>query len=463
MSDPRAHLTATLAGLVGEGHVLESADDRAPYETDWTGRWSARASLVVRPADTAEVAGVVGACRMAGRPVVAQGGNTGLVGGSVPRGGEVVVNLSRLDSLGAVDTAAGQVTAGAGVTLGALQDHAAAAGFAFPVDFAARNRATVGGMVATNAGGVQVPRYGSMRAQLVGVEAVRADGRVLSRLSGLTKDNAGYDVPGLLAGSEGTLAVVTRARLRLVPALAARVAALVGVDDTAAAVSLTEHLRSRLPTLEAAEVLYADGVELVCAHHGLPAPLASRHPAYLLVECADHQDPTEALLGALSDADHVRDHRVASDRRNREGLWAYRMGQAEAVGAAGVAHKLDVAVPVRSLADFEHAVRARIATAVPGARTVLWGHLADGNLHVNVLPPADAGSEVHEQLDEAVLALVAERGGTISAEHGLGVSRRRWLSLVRDETDVDTMRAVKDALDPEDVLNPGVLFPARKA
>lgn len=461
MSDLDARLTATLAEVVGVSHVLTSADDRAPYETDWTRRWSAPASVVVRPADTTEVAGVVGACRAAGRPVVAQGGNTGLVGGSVPRGGEVVVSLTRLDSVGAVDTAAGQVTAGAGVTLGALQRHAATAGLDFPVDFAARDRATVGGMVATNAGGVQVPRYGSMRAQLVGVEAVRADGRVLTRLSGLTKDNAGYDVPGLLAGSEGTLALVTRARLRLVPTLPLRVTALVGVDDTAAAVSLTERLRSRLPTLEAAEIVYADGVELACAHRELPTPLESRHPAYLLVECADHEDPTDALAGALADAGEVRDHRVTSEPTGREALWAYRMAQAEAVGAAGVPHKLDVAVPVRSLADFEQAVRARITAAVPGARTVLWGHLADGNLHVNVLPPADADSEVHEQLDETVLTLVAEQGGAISAEHGIGVSRRGWLSLARDETDVDTMRAVKDALDPDGVLNPGVLFPAR--
>lgn len=454
-------LATTLADLVGYDHVLTSADHRAPYETDWTRRWSAAASLVVRPADTAQVAGVVGACRAAGQPLVAQGGNTGLVGGSVPRGGEVVVSLTRLDTVEAVDTAAAQVTAGAGVTLGTLQHHAATAGFAFPVDFAARNRATVGGMVATNAGGVQVPRYGSMRAQLVGVEAVRADGRVLTRLSGLTKDNAGYDVPGLLAGSEGTLALVTRARLRLVPALPMRVTALVGVDDTAAAVSLTEHLRSRLPTLEAAEVVYADGVELVCTHRELPAPLTSRHPAYVLVECAGHEDPIDALTAALADASQGREHRVASDHAGREALWLYRMAQAEAVGAAGVPHKLDVAVPLRSLSDFEQAVRARITAAVPGSRTVLWGHLADGNLHVNVLPPGDAGSDVHEQLDETVLGLVAEQGGTISAEHGVGVSRRRWLSLVRDRTDIATMRAVKDALDPDGMLNPGVLFPSR--
>lgn len=452
-------LQAALAEVVGEEHVLTSAEQRSAYETDWTRRWSAPARLVVRPADTSETARVVAACHEAGQPIVPQGGNTGLVGGSVPRGGEVVVSLTRLDDLGPVDAAAGQVTAGAGVTLRALQAHAAGAGLAFGVDFAARDRATVGGLLATNAGGLRVLRYGPMRAQVVGVEAVRADGRVLARMTGLTKDNAGYDLPGLLTGSEGTLAVVTRARLRLVASLPERVAALVAVEGTAAAVAVMTRLRARLPTLEAVEVVYADGVELVRSSHGVELPFTERHPAYLLVECAGHDDPTGALTAALADVEEVRDAAMASDRPGRASLWLHREAHAEAVGAVGVPHKLDVAVPVHALGNFEQAVRARVATAVPGARTVLWGHLAEGNLHVNVLPPDDAGPDVHDTIDEAVLTLVAEYGGAISAEHGIGVSRRRWLPLARDETDVATMRTIKDALDPDGLLNPGALFP----
>src|SRR3954453_10437269 len=239
-----ADLRAALVGAVGDEHVLVDPALTGSYETDWTGRFTGRASCVVPPANTDQVAAVLRACSAAGTPIVVQGGNTGLVGGSVPRGGEVVLSLTRLSHLEPVDAASGQVTAGAGVRLSALQAHARSAGLDFGVDLAARDSATVGGLLATNAAGLRGLRFGGMREQVLGAEMVLADGTVLTRLSGLPKDNTGYDLVTLLAGSEGTLGVITKVRLRLVPQLPARAVALVAVADTAAALSLLARLRS---------------------------------------------------------------------------------------------------------------------------------------------------------------------------------------------------------------------------
>lgn len=447
-------LASDLAAVVGPAHVMSDPELRARYETDWTGRFSGCAALVARPADTGEVAGALRACRAAGAVVVPQAGNTGLVGGGVPRGGEVVLSLSRLTGLEPVDPLAGQVLAGAGVTLEALQAHAREAGFDFAVDYAARSAATVGGMVATNAGGVHVLRYGTMRAQVMGLEAVLADGSILRRLTGLVKDNAGYDLPGLIVGSEGTLAVITRVLLRLVPRLPSRATALIAVDGTQEALDLYIALRERLDSLEALEVFYADGLELVLSHTRASSPFAEDHPAYVLVECAAREDPLDELAAAVDEAGGTRDVAVAQDPRQRGALWALREGHTEAINAAGVPHKLDVSLPLASLAEFERRVRARVEEVAPEAQTILFGHLGDGNLHVNVLGP-DAEDEV---VDEAVLHLVSECDGSISAEHGVGVAKRRWLELTRSPEEIAVMRAVKTALDPDGLLNPGVLF-----
>ena len=439
-------LERELSGIVGREHVLADADVRAPYETDWTGRFHGHARLVVRPRDTEQVAAVVAACSAAAAAIVPQGGNTGLVGGGVPRKGEVLLSLARVADIEPVDEAAAQAVVGAGTTLAALQARLRGSGLAFAIDHAARDSATVGGMVATNAGGARAVRYGPMRAQLAGLEAVLADGRVLTRMSGLAKDNAGYDLPALIAGSEGTLAVVTRVRLRLVPDWPRRVAALFAVDGSADALSLLARLRERLPSLDAAEIMFADGLKLVCAHRRLPPPPPRPAPAYLLVECADMTDPTDALASAAGAHGDVA---VADDTAGRGRLWSYREAHTDAINAAGVPHKLDVAVPLAEVPSFEREVRERV-----GGRVVIFGHLGDGNLHVNVLdrPPDD------EEVDEAVLALVAEHGGSISAEHGVGVAKRRWLGLTRSAEEIDAMSAVKRALDPGGILNPGVLL-----
>lgn len=450
-----SELVKRLTEVVGADHVLTDPGMRASYESDWTGRFTGVALAVVRPADTAQVAGVVRACRDAGVAICVQGGNTGLVGASVPSDGSVLLSTARLRDIGPVDEVSGQVTVGAGVTLAALQQEVRPHGLDVGVDFAARESCTIGGMAATNAGGERVLRYGTMRAQLLGIEAVLPDGTVVSRLAGLPKDNTGYDVVSLLAGSEGTLGVITKLRLRLVPLLPARAVALVAVADTAAAVELVRAVRGQLPTLEAAELFYADGLALVRDKTGMGAPFADEHPAYALVECASQTDPTDALLAALEQVPGVIDATVATDPRGRHALWAYRESHTESINAAGVPVKLDVAVPLTALAEAVAALPDAIASAAPNARTILFGHVNEGNLHVNVLDAVDEG----EAVSDAVLKVVASYGGSISAEHGVGRAKRAWLYLSRSAEEIAMMRSIKDALDPDGLLNPGVLLP----
>lgn len=453
-------LRRALVDVVGRDHVLSEPDLTAGYDSDWTGRFRGQGAAVVRPADTGEVAAVLAELNRSGHPVVAQGGNTGLVGGGVPLHGEVVVSLRRLDTIGEVDRLASQVTAGAGVTLAALDAEAAGAGLAFGVDLAARDSATVGGMVATNAGGLRMLRYGGMRAQVAGIEAVLAPGTVISHLGGLTKDNTGYDLGGLLAGSEGTLGIVTRARLRLVPRLPARTVALLGFPATEPALEVLAHLRRRLPgTLEAAELFFADGVDLVCGHLGIRPPFATAWEAYLLVEVAAATDPTDELAAAVVEctASAAADSAVESDTVGRARLWRYREAHTEAINAAGVPVKLDIALPSAKLAGFVPRVRERLEGAVPGSRSILFGHAGDGNLHVNVLDVATA--ERAAAAEDVVLCLVAAWGGSISAEHGIGTAKRPWLHLNRTPEEIAAFRSLKLALDPGGILNPHVLLP----
>ncbi|MBO0867483.1 MAG: FAD-binding oxidoreductase [Micromonosporaceae bacterium] len=462
-------LEAALRAAVGASQVLVDPELRAPYETDFTGRFTGTARCVVRPAGTAEVAEVLRACAAEGAPVVIQGGNTGLVGGGVPAGGEVLLSLARLAELEPVDQAAGAVTAGAGVRLAGLQAHARTAGLDFGVDLAARSAATVGGLVATNAGGIHVLRHGSMRSQVTGVEAVLADGTVLTRLAGLAKDNTGYDLSQLLTGSEGTLAVLTRVRLRLVPLAAQLAVALVGVAGTKEALDLLAVARQRLPSLQAAEICYADGLALVREHNRLPAPFRELHPAYAVLECAGTSpaasaagsasagtDPMDELLEALADAPAVLDATVAADSAGRARLWAYRESLTEAVNAAGVPVKLDVCVPPGALPGVVAALPETVAGVEPAARTIVWGHLNEANLHINVL----GAQQRAEQVTEAVLRLVAANEGSISSEHGVGRAKARWLPLSRSPAEIAAMRRIKQALDPAGLLNPGVLLPA---
>jgi FAD/FMN-containing dehydrogenase len=449
-------LLAALREIVGEHHCLTDPSLCASYETDWTRRFHGEALAVVRPGSTEEVAQVLVACSAAGVGVVPQGGNTGLVGGSVPRGGEVVLSLLRLNQIEDVDRVAGEVTAGAGATLATVQEAARAAGWEVGVDLGARDSATIGGMVATNAGGVNVLRHGSMRSQLLGFEAVLADGTILSRLPGMPKDNTGYDLGGLLAGSEGTLAVITRTRLRLVPPLRHRAVCVIGLADASAAVAAASELRRRLGSILALELFTDAGLELITRHTSAGPPFGVRTPVYLLVEVAsDDADPTDGLLAALEAIGQADGSTaVATDAAGRHRLWQLRERHTEVMNAEGVPHKLDVSVPSARYAELVERSPRVVAAVDPDARTIVYGHVGDGNLHVNVLGPAADD----QRADDAVLELVLELGGSVSAEHGIGVAKVGWLIRDRGEEAVVSMRAIKAAWDPAGILNPGVLF-----
>ena len=441
-----------MENVVGAKHVLSDPELKSSYERDYTGRYGGSARLVVRPADTEQVAGVMTACSRAGAAIVPQGGNTGLVGASVPRNGEVLVSLQRLASIGEVDEALGQVTVGAGATLAALQDAAKAAGQDATLDFGARDSCTIGGVVACDAGGARALRHGTARAHVAGLEAVLADGSVVSRLAGLTKDNAGYDLPELLVGSEGTLGIITRVRWKLAPLLSARVAALVPLQTATEAAELLKTLRADAPSLESCDFFLDEGLELVLEHQQRESPIRDRSPFYVLAECAAQSDPTDELAAALQDAG-IDDALIADDTASRRGLWTLREGHTDAINAAGVPHKLDVGVPLRELDRFIDEV-PRVVQRVGAGRVILFGHLGDGNVHVNVLG-ADPDDE---RADEAVLELAIECGGTISAEHGVGVAKAAYLERARGPVEVGAMRAIKRALDPQNLLNPGAVL-----
>ncbi len=439
-------LLGALAEIAGRPHVLTDPDVIAGYCVDWTGRFRGHTPAVIRPASVAEVAAVVSACRDAGAAVVPQGGNTGLVGGSVPLVGEVVLSLGRLPGVCDVDAMAGQLTVGAGTTLAAVQAAARRAGWTYGVDLAARETATAGGMVATNAGGMHVLRHGDTRRQVLGVEAVLGDGSTVSHLAGLLKDNTGYDLGSLLCGSEGTLGVVTAVRLRLVPPAEHRVVALVGLASIAAAVEVAVRLRREVADLDAVEFMTDACVGLL----GLPQPHSDTYAVHLLVECASGDDPTPGLAAVVGDLPAA----VAGPEEpgRRAELWRYREGITEAINRVGPPHKLDVTLVPAALPGFCAALPAHLPTH---AELWLFGHLLDGNVHVNItgVDPDD------ERIDEAVLSLVAESGGSISAEHGIGTAKKRWLHLARSDAEIAAFRALKRALDPDGILNPNVLLP----
>lgn len=450
-------LADALRHAVGEGHVLADPELRAGYERDLTGRFGAEAALVVRPGSAEEVAEVVRLCARHGAALAVQGGNTGMAGAAVPRPGEVVVSLARLADVGPVDRVARQLECGAGATLERVQQAARAEGLDFPIDFGSRSRATIGGIIGTNAGGALAARYGMTRAWVAGIEAVLADGSVVRRLSGLLKDNAGYDLTGLLVGSEGTLGVVTRARLRLTPYLPSRVVGMFALRSIEDALRFRALLQDRAPSLVAADYFHHAGMELVCRHRRFTSPFRRPHDTYAVVECAALADPTDELVEAAADAeDLIEDAALASDAEGRRALWEFREGQNESINAHGVPHKLDVSVPIASVPQFERNVVEQVAAVWPGAEVFNYGHLGDGNVHVNVIgpPPDDIA------VDELVLRLVARYGGSIAAEHGVGVAKSRWLELTRSPEEIAALRAIKRALDPQGILNPGRILPA---
>ena len=454
--DVSRSLSERLGEIVGSSHVLTDADAMAGYLTDWTGRWTGSAVAVVRPLTTDEVAAVVGLCADEGIAICPQGGNTGLVGGSIPPADAstpaIVLSTARMTDIDEIDTVGRSVGVQAGVTLAALDARASSAGLRFGVDLASRESATLGGMVATNAGGTRMIRHGNTRSQLLGIEAVRADGQILRRWRSLVKDNVGYDVPGLLAGSEGTLAVITRVLVRLVPTTGATVVFVAAIDDVSVALALIDAVSDAGLTTEAAEIMTQAGVDLV-HDHGVRRPVSSPAQFYVLLEVSGPHDAEDVVLQVLDGQPGVVDA-VVEPGPARD-LWLVRESHTESIARSTTTPvvKLDVSVPLRALP----AAFAELAAIADDddCRPILFGHVGDGNIHVNLL---DVAEESVESLTDRVFRVVSAHGGSISAEHGIGRAKVAWTGLGRSAVDLDTMKAIKTALDPAGLLNPGVLF-----
>jgi FAD/FMN-containing dehydrogenase len=458
----RQMLIDSLSAVVGAEHCLTDPGLMESFTTDWTRRWGGPAVAVVRPASTAEVAGVVGVCAQVGVPVIPQGGNTGLVGGAVPSPDgppPVIISTRRLTRLEPLDEVSGQVTVGAGVTLGDLHRYVARAGWEYGVDLAARDSATIGGTVATNAGGIRVIAHGMTRAQVTGIEAVLPNGTIVEHLAGLAKDNTGYDLAGLLTGSEGTLGIITAVRLRLHRPHRPSSVALIGVQSWDQALTLLHAAVLPGHPLLAAEVTDETGMELAMRISGMPWPLEQRHPLVLLLETADGGDGGGFAPEVLEGLDVV----VGLDATERARLWAYRELQSEAFSSYaadmcdGAAHKLDVSVPLPHLAEAARIIREGMDSS-PGVMAFgVFGHLGDGNIHVEIVGPAPED----EAVDLIVLEAVGSLGGSVSAEHGIGRAKADHLALSRTPAEIAAMRAIKEALDPQGIMNPGVLLPGR--
>ncbi|MDO8733486.1 MAG: FAD-binding oxidoreductase [Actinomycetota bacterium] len=444
-------LLEQLSAVVGEEHVLTEHDQVASYCIDWTRRFSGECLAVIRPASTQEIAAVLTLCNAADQAVLIQGGNTGLVGGAVPPRDDspppIILSTTRLVWIDPVDPLTGQLTVQAGATLAAVQEAARLSGWEYGVDLAARDSATIGGTVATNAGGTQVVAYGMTRAQLVGIEAVLSDGTLISHLSGLLKDNTGFDLAALLCGSEGTLGVITAVRLQLHWPHGPTSLAMVGCSSYDEALMLMTSARAS-SQLIAAESIDAMGMELAATALGLAPPLREQWPVVVLIEVADGGDASGLPLTDQHDA------ALALDHTDQERLWSYRERQAEAYATQGLVHKLDVSVPLEQMQTVLADLTALMSADAQVSCFGFFGHLADGNVHVEFIGPDAAESS----LSRSILERVALSGGSISAEHGIGRLKVEYLHLSRSEQEIRAMRAIKSAWDPKGLLNPGVLF-----
>lgn len=460
--------------LLGERGLTTDPDRMDAWLTDWRGRYTGRALALASPASTQEVAALVRLCARHGVPIVPQGGNSGMAGGATPdqTGTTIILSLRRMDRFRSLSPEAGQAVCEAGVILQSLHDAAEAAGLRFPLTLGGKGSATIGGLIATNAGGTQVLRHGTMRAQVLGLEAVLADGRVLDLMTPLKKDNRGFDLKQLLIGSEGTLGIVTAACLRLVPAPVGRVTAWVGLGGIIEARTLLRQMERALgDALEGFEVVPAHCLESVLAHQpAARAPLAERHAWNALIECVSPSQDSAALretfesaLAAALEEGLIADAVIAANDTQAEAFWHLRDGISAAERALGPAMQHDISVPVEKMPEFILAAVPEIERAHPGTRAVAFGHLGDGNVHFHVLAPAGSVRGVWEEADgKAVSAqvhdLVTAWGGSISAEHGIGQMKVGELARLHDPVALGVMAAVKQALDPAGLLNPGKLL-----
>jgi len=463
-----ADVLSRLKSLVGEGGWSTDPERLASKLVEWRDRWSGTTPLLLLPRDVAEVSAIVGLCAESRVAITPQGGNTGLVGGQIPQG-EILLSLDRMRAIRDLDTLDDVIVAEAGVTLAAVHEAAEAAGRRFPLSVASEGSATIGGLVSTNAGGTQVLRYGNIREQVLGLEAVLPNGEIWNGLKRLRKDNTGYDLKQLLIGAEGTLGVVTAASLKLRPLLPSRAVAIAGLNSPKEAIALLARAKAETGgALEAFELMSRLGLSLVLKN--IPDqrdPLAEIHPWYVLIEAASGEPgAAEAsmerlLTGALEDG-LIQDVAVAQSQAQMAALWSLRENQSAGQKAEGAAWKHDVSVPVSKIADFIEAASADLHRRWPEVRITAFGHVGDGNVHYDVLAAVGGDQAIHSSRRDEGARIVHDRvaalGGSISAEHGLGSMKTAEALHYKSAVEVAAQRAVRLALDPHRIMNPRVLF-----
>ena len=456
---PETTLIQRLQETLGPDGCIVGADISERYMVDFGGENACYPQAVIRPRTIEELQFAVAACSAADQPVVVQGGMTGLCGGATPHAGEISISLERLSGIEELDRQSMTMTVFAGTPLQMVQEAASGAGLFFPLDLGARGSCTIGGNIATNAGGNQVLRFGMMRNLVLGLEAVLADGTLVSSMNRLIKNNAGYDLKQLFIGSEGTLGIVTRAVLRLYPALPARTAAIAAVADFAGCVALLHALQSRLGgALSAFEAMWASYFDCVIENvDKLRSPFDADYPLYVLVqsEGSDHageRERMETALAELLESGVVLDAAIAQSEREVESFWQIRDGIAEITALLQPLVAFDVSIPIRDMPAFLDATATALETEFPGVKNLVFGHIGDNNLHLTV---TTGRHEDMRRISEIVYAATSEVGGSIAAEHGIGMSRRGYLHLSRSDAELALMRRLKDALDPKGILNPG--------
>ena len=458
----RTALLAALRQALGADALRTGEAIGERHLSDWSGAPPVRPLALLRPASSAEVAAALAIAAEHRVPVVPPGGLTGLAGAAVPLPGSLALSLERMNAIEPVDAAAATLTAQAGATLAAVQDAAAARGLMFGVDFGARDSCQIGGALATNAGGNGVLQFGMMREQVLGLEVVLPGGTVLPMLRPMLKNNTGYDLKQLFIGAEGTLGVITRAVLRLRPAPRARVAALVALPSFDAALALLALLQASLPgALAAFELMWADFVDASLRWQQLRPPFAEPHPLLALVEVAGGdaaalQEALEAALAGAMQAGHARDAVIAQTQQQARALWKLREATAELPTQMRPPINFDVSLPMAQIGRFAEQCRAALAARWPGHHTVFFGHVGDSNLHLST-DGASVGGQLAE-VESVVYDMVAAYGGSVSAEHGIGSHKKAVLHLSRTPEELAAMQAIKQVLDPLNLMNPGRIF-----
>jgi FAD/FMN-containing dehydrogenase len=470
-SRPSQALLDRLAALLGPKGYSADPAEMEPWLVDWRGRWRGAAAALLSPADTDEVAAIVALCAEEKVAIVPQGGNSSMVGGATPdsSGGALLLSLRRMNRIRSLDPGANFAICEAGVVLASLHEAALAAGRRFPLTLGAKGSATIGGLVSTNAGGTQVLRFGTMRGLVLGIEAVLPDGSAFHGLAPLKKDNRGYDLKHLLIGAEGTLGIVTAAALKLVPAIGGRAVAWVGLASPQDALALLRRCEARLgDAVEAFEIVPRSSLDLVLSHvPDTRAPLVRPQPWNALIEAVSPIGaPEPALADALAEALEqglATDAAIAASEAQAEAFWRLRDSISEAERKDGPAAKHDISVEVAAMPRFMTQAAAAVESRFPGSRVNAFGHLGDGNVHFNVRAPEGSSAGWVETKGGAVSAfvhdLVAAAGGSISAEHGIGQMKIAELARLSDPARLNAMRAIKQALDPSGIMNPGKLVP----